>query len=199
MPARGRLRLCARRCVTWARLSGCRPHWVGFLVARCDPPVTRSRMIEGHLRSRRSSPLESSDQRPQFSLYPVRPFRHSFVPGAATLRQSDRLVACFLSGYVIQFPRRRCGLMLAPLVACVPWWPARGTPGQDKLYMIFWVLTAVLPSNYVLVSNAVRCWSSGMLSIFLTIVRNRVLDFIIIATCYKITAPAMPQEGGELS
>jgi len=36
-----------------------------FLGARCDPLVTRTRINEGHLRTRQSSALESSNQRPQ--------------------------------------------------------------------------------------------------------------------------------------
>jgi len=35
-------------------------------------------------------------------------------------------------GYIIQFPRGRCGLMRAPLVAHVPLWPAQGCLGQQE-------------------------------------------------------------------
>ena len=70
---------------------------------------------------------------------------------------------------------------------------------QDPLYLLFSVLTAVITPHWVLVSNAERYWSSGTQSIFPTILRNRVLDFTRIATCYRVTARAMPQERGVLS
>jgi len=76
---------------------------------------------------------------------------------------------------------------------------SRPTPSEDPVYLLFWVLTAVTMPHWVLVPNAVRYWSIGKLSIFPTILRNRVLDFTRIATCCRVTAPAMPQEGGGLS
>jgi len=68
-----------------------------------------------------------------------------------------------------------------------------------RLHLLFWVLIVVTSPHWVLVSNAVRYWSRRKLSICSTIVSNRVLEFTRIATCYRITAPAMPQEGGKLS
>jgi len=79
------------------------------------------------------------------------------------------------------------------------WEVAPHTPSQDPVYLLFWVLTAVTTPHWVLVPNAVRYWSIGTLSIFPTILRNRVLDCTRIATCCRVTAPAMPQEGGGLS
>jgi len=46
--------------------------------------------------------------------------------------QAVRLEACFLRGSITQFPRGRCALMRAPLVAHVPWWPAQGRLGQQE-------------------------------------------------------------------
>jgi len=68
---------------------------------------------------------------------------------------------------------------------------------QDPVYLLFWVLTADTTPHWVLVSNAVCYWSSRILSICPTIVRNRVLEFTRIATCYRKTAAAMPQEVGK--
>ena len=73
------------------------------------------------------------------------------------------------------------------------------TPSQDPVYLLFWVLTADTTPHWVLVSNAVCYWSRRILSICPTIVRNRVLEFTRSATCSRSTAPAMPQEGGNLS
>jgi len=73
------------------------------------------------------------------------------------------------------------------------------TPSQDPVYLLFWVLTADTTPHWILVSNAVRQWSSRILSINPTIVRSRVLEFTKIAMCYRKTDPAMPQAGAKFS
>jgi len=67
------------------------------------------------------------------------------------------------------------------------------------VYRLFWILTEDTTPHWVFVSNVVCYWSSRILSIFPIIVRNRVLEFTIIAPCFRKTVPTMPQEGGKLS